>query len=128
MSTVIQESIRHFQNESDLWMRLLEFICQENNYLKNQLADIVCQDINNEMLCKAEEFQNRFIEEEEMIALVQKDIHKFNDWLFCLLAQNEMDNDKYRLMRKKLRNEIEQLEQHFNNLKFEFLNYVAEKI
>ena len=128
MSKIIQGSTRHFQNEFELWKRSLEYIRQENSYLKNQLADIVIQDISNEFLYKAEEFQNRFIIKDEMIETVQRNIYEFNNWIYDHLRQDNKDNDKYFMIQKKLRNEIEQLEQRFINLKFEFLNYIAEKI
>ena len=128
MSRIIQGNTRHFQNEFELWKRSLEYIRQENSYLKNQLADIVIQDISNEFLCKAEEFQNRFIIKDEMIETVQRNIYEFNNWIYDHLRQDNKDNDKYFMIQKKLRNEIEQLEQRFINLKFEFLNYIAEKI
>ena len=128
MSRIIQGNTRHFQNEFELWKRSLEYIRQENSYLKNQLADIVIQDISNEFLYKAEEFQNRFIIKDEMIETVQRNIYEFNNWIYDHLRQDNKDNDKYFMIQKKLRNEIEQLEQRFINLKFEFLNYIAEKI
>ena len=128
MSKIIQGSTSHFQNESELWKRSLEYIRQENSYLKNQLADIVIQDISNEFLYKAEEFQNRFIIKDEMIETVQRNIYEFNNWIYDHLQQDNKANDKYFMIQKKLRNEIEQLEQRFINLKFEFLNYIAEKI
>ena len=128
MSRIIQGNTRHFQNEFELWKRSLEYIRQENSYLKNQLADIVIQDISNEFLYKAEEFQNRFLIKDEMIETVQRNIYEFNNWIYDHLRQDNKDNDKYFMIQKKLRNEIEQLEQRFINLKFEFLNYIAEKI
>ena len=124
MSKIIQGSTSHFQNESELWKRSLEYIRQENSYLKNQLADIVIQDISTEFLYKAEEFQNRFIIKDEMIETVQRNIYEFNNWIYDHLRQDNKDNDKYFMIQKKLRNEIEQLEQRFINLKFEFPNYL----
>jgi hypothetical protein len=126
MTKIDHERIRHFQKEAESWKRLLEYIQQENSYLKNQLADLVNRDIDEEMLGEAEEFQNRFIKKDEMITLMRRDIRDYDDWLLSLSSQ--CDSDKYYHKQKRLRNEIELLEQLFNKLKFEFLNYIAEKI
>ena len=101
---------------------------QENSYLKNLLADAVNQDINNEMLVEAEDFQNRFIKNDEIIALLRRDIYNFNERLSDHSSKAGMDNEKYYSVQKKLRNEIELLEQQFNKLKFEFLYFISEKI
>ena len=80
MTTIDRQRIRHFQKESESWKRLLEYIQQENSYLKDLLADIVSQDINRELLGRAEEFQNQFITKDEMIALLRGDIYDFEQW------------------------------------------------
>lgn len=128
MTTIDRQRIRHFQKESESWKRLLEYIQQENSYLKDLLADIVSQDINRELLGRAEEFQNQFITKDEMIALLRGDIYDFEQWLLNLASHNKRNINEYLEKQRKLRNEIESLEQRFNKLKFEFLNYVSEKI
>lgn len=128
MTTIDRQRIRHFQKESESWKRLLEYIQQENSYLKDLLADIVSQDINRELLGRAEEFQNQFITKDEMIALLRGDIYDFEQWLLNLASHYKRNINEYLEKQRKLRNEIESLEQRFNKLKFEFLNYVSEKI
>jgi hypothetical protein len=128
MATIDQSRISRFQKESESWRRVLEYMQQENSYLKNLLADVVNQDINNEMLVEAEDFQNRFIKNDEIIALLRRDIYNFNERLSDHSSKAGMDNEKYYPVQKKLRNEIELLEQQFNKLKFEFLYFISEKI
>ena len=127
MITIDQVRIRHFHKESESWKRLLEYIQQETTYLRNQLAEVVCEDISNELVADAEEFQNRFIIIDEIIALVRGDICNYNSWLFEQLAQQDRDNEKYYKLQRRLRNEIQLLDQRFSKFKFEFLNYIVDK-
>ena len=105
MATIDQSRISRFQKESESWRRVLEYMQQENSYLKNLLADVVNQDINNEMLVEAEDFQNRFIKNDEIIALLRRDIYNFNERLSDHSSKAGMDNEKYYPVQKKLRNE-----------------------
>jgi uncharacterized protein Yka (UPF0111/DUF47 family) len=75
--------IRQFRHESDTWKRNLEFMMQENVYLKNRLAEVL-QTISGDedILDTAEHYQNEFIQEDEMIYLLRRDIAKLDNLMF----------------------------------------------
>lgn len=125
MVVMDRERLKQLKDESESWKRLLQFIQAENSYLKTRIADIVTQDISAEMLVEAENFQNRFITKDELIALARKDIRDFDTWLALTPADAEFLKEALK-KQKKLRTELETLEQRFNKLKFEFHNYISE--
>ena len=126
MLVMEQLRVRQYQKESESWKRMLEYIQMENSCLKTRLADVVSQDSRNVMLAEAENFQNRFIRKDEVISLVRRDIREFDTLLMSSLAAGNINLAETSKRQKKLRTEMETLEQRFNKLKFEFHNYIAE--
>jgi hypothetical protein len=126
MEVMDRERVKQFHKESESWKRLLEFIQAENSHLKTRIADIVSRDISKEMLVEAENFQNRFIRKDEMMALARKDIRDFATWITGEHIDDAIFLNAALKKQKKLRTEMEILEQRFNKLKFEFHNYIAE--
>ena len=118
--------VRLLQQESEWWKRQLSYLQAENTHLKNRLAEIANQEINKDLLAEAENFQHLFLSEDQLIALTKKDVYDFDKWLAKEYSENGNLLGEIISRQRKLRNEIEILEQKFNKLKFEFTNYVAE--
>ncbi|MBS1622157.1 MAG: hypothetical protein JSS80_11035 [Bacteroidetes bacterium] len=118
--------IRQFHYESDTWKRNLEFIRQENAILKNRLAEVL-QNIpgDKEVLHTAEQYQNEFICEDELIQLLKKDIAKL-DTLLLREASRDGEAEKDIITRqKRLSEEVKNVISSFNRLKFDFNNYLG---
>ena len=126
MMVMEQLRVRQFQKESESWKRMLEYIQMENSCLKTRLSDVVSEDGRKELLAEAENFQNRFIRKDEVISLVRRDIREFDTLLLNSLEAGNINLAETSKKQKKLRTEMETLEQRFNKLKFEFHNYIAE--
>jgi len=112
-----------YHHENKTWNRLLEFFKQENTFLKNRLAEVLDHNTDKEFLALAEQFQNRFIIQDEFIDELRHDINTHDQSLTEKgggLADRE-------LIRKqgKLRNEMEYFEKDFSQLKNEFNKYLA---
>lgn len=118
--------IRLLQQESDWWKRQLSSLQAENTHLKNRLADIAAHELNTDRLAEVENFQHLFIREDEMIALTKRDVYDFDKWISHEFKPEDSTLDSISSRQRKLRSEIEVLEQKFNKLKFEFANYVAD--
>ena len=118
--------VRLLQQESEWWKRQISFLQAENTNLKNRLAEIAAHEIVKDLLADVENFQHLFIREDEMIALTKKDVYDFDKWLANGYVSDNSSLSEITGRQRKLRNEIEILEQKFNKLKFEFTNYVAE--
>jgi uncharacterized protein Yka (UPF0111/DUF47 family) len=119
--------IRQFRHESDTWKRNLEFMMQENANLKNRLAEVL-QSItgDDEILDRAEQYQNEFIREDEAIYLLRRDIAKLDN-----LMVREIYEDGHLIrdlthQRNKLSQEVRNAVTEFNKIKFDFNNYLGE--
>jgi hypothetical protein len=98
------------------WIRTLDYLQQENVYLKNHIADIIRHGISAGELEHLENFQNRFINKDAILALLRHDI-------VDQIKLTERVKGKAKL--DKLRKDMRQIESEFSNLKFEFNNYLA---
>jgi len=117
----------HLKNERETWLRTLDYIQQENVFLKNHLADIIKNDIKPEMLEQVEYFQNQFINKDAVIALLRYDIANQNR-----LSENGVEHNgdfvKLQARQGKLRGDMEKMEREFSRLKFQFNTYIAETL
>ncbi len=112
-----------YHHENKTWTRLLEFIKQENTYLKNRLAEVLDHNADKEFLALAEQFQNKFILKDEFIDELRHDINIQNqDLMHC---ENCLPDYKLIKRQEKLRNELEYFEKDFYQLKNEFNKYLA---
>jgi hypothetical protein len=118
--------VQQMEREAESWKRLLEFLQEESVHLKIRIAEIASQDMDKELLAEAENFQNRFMQQEEIIALARRDVAAF-ERLAGGYATDSSDK-KISHAQKKLRKDIGMLEQAFHKLKFEFNQYLAEKL
>jgi hypothetical protein len=119
--------IRQFRHESNTWKRNLEFMMEENTHLKNRLAEVlnvVSTDAN--LLTAAEEYQNRFIGEDENFHLLRGDIAELDKLLTQEIYEDGMIIKEVIHKQKKLSKEIETAIKEFNRIKFDFNNYLGE--
>jgi hypothetical protein len=118
-----------FHHENMTWERLIDFLKQENSFLKNRLAQVL--DHNGpgmaQFIAEAEHFQTQFILKDEFFNELKQDIEdqekKLNQ---AALQDNTVMNGKIIKQQEKLRNEIAYLEKDFARLKNEFNNYLLK--
>ena len=121
-----QFTLRQLQHESDAWKRVLVFMGEENVELKNRLSEILKSDIDKKLLLKAENFQNGFVAEDDLIRFLRNDIAVFDR----LINRGNLEDgvvileltEKLRIIRASLIN----TEKRFNDLKLEFNNYMLQ--
>ncbi|MDN3655266.1 hypothetical protein QWZ08_06510 [Ferruginibacter paludis] len=120
------DKFKQVQFEQDTWKRLLGFMMDENIHLKNRIAEILKDNPDRSLLDDVENFQSRFIMEDEMISILRNDIAHIEK----LFAEGETSNGKLiaeinnRLQR--LREDIALAEFQFNKLKIEFNTYLTQ--
>lgn len=123
----IQSAIKQVQHESDAWKRKLEFLLQENAYLKNRLAELLNErKIDRNIVETAELYLNRFVRKDEIIFLFRYDIAEFDEML-----KNENYDDKVLVKaiehkNKMMSKELQKLDTTFKNLKIQFNNFLAD--
>ena len=120
--------LKQSQYECDTWKRLLAFMMEENIYRKNRIAEILKHKFNKDLLPEVENFQNRFIKEDELINILRDDIAELDK----LLLRRDFEDGKIikEIERKqnRLRNNMLVAEKNFNKLQAEFNSYLSENV
>lgn len=122
------EKIHQYEYECMMWMRSLEYLKQENAYLKDRLAEVVDHNSDKYFLAQAEHFQNQFIIKDEFLDELKHDI---SDQMELLKNQNFHSNnrqDDLTLRQDKLRDQMIFIERDFLNLRNDFQKYLNTQI
>lgn len=118
--------IRQLQHQSDAWKRSLEFLRQENVYLKNRLAEVLTASRHNaEFLEEVEQFQNQFILQDSILDLIRRDIADMDKLLANEVYMNKETKSVFS-KHKKLEVDVRKLELNFNLLSIRFNDYIRE--
>lgn len=126
MATEITSKPEQYLHETKTWNRLLEFIKQENTFLKNRLAAVLDNKTDKDFLALAEQFQNRFIINDELIDELRHDIN-LQEGGFTKKDNTACDHKTIR-KQDKFRNEMEYFEKNFLSLKNEFNKYLSSAL
>lgn len=98
------------------WKKILSARMEENIQLKNILADILRNNYNRNCLEEIEEFQTKFIRQDEIIDTLRKEITNL-DYLFL---SKTLEDEKRRIffakILQRLRNDIANSENEFRSL------------
>ena len=125
--SITETKIKQFRHESDTWKRNLEFIMEENAYLKNRLAEVLkTVSPDEDILSAAEQYQNNFVREDETIHILRGDIADFDKLLVKEIYQDGQVIGEMMRKQKKLAVEMKNTVGEFNKLKFDFNNYLGE--
>lgn len=63
---MISSSTQQYIFENSSWIRLIEYLHQENTHMKNRLSEIIDQITNKESLGLAEQYQNKFLTKDDL--------------------------------------------------------------
>ena len=114
------------RSEQLMWSRALDFIQYENILLKNTIAEILKNGMDQNSLEEIEFFQNQFLNKDAVIALLRRDIAMQNQ-------QEEKDCEADKNAAKKatkrhdqLREDMSKMEKEFIQLKYSFNNYLSK--
>jgi hypothetical protein len=114
-----------FLQECSGWIRLLDFVKEENSYLKNRLSLVVDQKAEADFLLLAEQFQNQFILKDEFINEITQDVRRQQTILTDTTEKKIPAEEKLNKRQQKLRNEIEFLEKDFSADKNQFNKFIS---
>ncbi|MBS1946327.1 MAG: hypothetical protein JST47_01035 [Bacteroidetes bacterium] len=122
--------LSQFRHERDTWKRLLMFAEEENNILKNRIAEVVISMSNNSkaLLEKLDEFQNAFIMEDRIIMSLKNEINEKNRLLNNDFYKNDSLFIEAKKQQKIMRTRIEETEAAFNKLKINFNAFLGETL
>jgi hypothetical protein len=114
------DKVEHFLQECAAWLRLLDFLKQENAYLKTRLSKMVDENMDKIFLNEAENFQNLFIIKDEFIQEISRDAKLHDMKLRQVLQLKNKIDEELNKQQLKLRSEIDHLEREFIRMKNEF--------
>lgn len=121
--TMEQEKINQLQIEVNTWKRLLNFFKDENVYLKNRLSDILKNGFHRKFLEEFENFQTKFIKQDEVISLLRNDTAELDNLLNAGAGDNSIDKKL-----AHLRNNMANYERQFFQLQLNFNTYLSENM
>ena len=116
----------HYVFENKSWIRLVEFLIQENAIMKTRLSEVMDQIHDRESLAIAEHFQDKFITKDDVFEHLINDLkieskkweqYKKNDPTI-LMSELSLSHKMHRL-------DIERLEQALDILKKDYNTFLA---
>jgi hypothetical protein len=122
-------TINQFQFEIHSWIRLVEFLNQENTHLKNRLSEVIEQIKDRENLALAEHFQNLFIIKDDVYDHILHDLKKqVHKWAEIKLISSKEISDDLSKTQKNLRDQIEFIERDHAVITKDYNTYLASLI
>jgi hypothetical protein len=125
---VNKEKIRQFLEESDSWKRLLNFLSDENNYLKIRLTHLNHLRIMENIPGKNENLQLSAQKTDQIIALNKSAVISYEKWLTRESAKNDDELEKIYRRHVEVRKQIEKVEINFAIQKVDFNDEVTKYI
>lgn len=120
-------NFRQLEKETDSWKMLIVMLTEENNQLKNRLAETLKNNISQRMLVELENFQTSFINIDELIYLLRRDIAVYDNLLQKIKSGDSTVVDEIILLEKELNHSIAATEIKFWKLKTDFNKYLLQK-
>jgi hypothetical protein len=118
--------LTQYRHESETWKRYLQFIQQENNYLKTRLSQVLQHDTDLDFLERAEIFQNKFLSEDETVHLLRQDVHEIEHLLIEEVKEGSAVTNELQRKFRKLSRDMEAVERQFHKLKSDFNSFVQD--
>lgn len=131
MNTITDMSaarIKQLQHESDTWKRMLGFMMEENILLKNRLSEVLKESGGNGMLEDLDQFQTRFIEQDQRIAFLRSEIAEIDRLLRREIFEDPKTTGYVEERVLELRAHLKLVEDEFSRMKTDFLKYLADQI
>lgn len=123
-----KEKIHQYEYEGMMWMRSLEYLKQENAYLKDRLTEVVDQTSEKYFLAQAEHFQNQFIIKDEFLDELKHDVNAQMELIKNENFHSGNRQDDLTLLQDKLREQMVFIERDFLNLRNDFQKYLNTQI
>jgi len=129
-STRIMEpaKINQLQIEINTWKRLLNFFRDENVCLKNRLSDILKDGFDRRLLEEFENFQTKFIKQDEVISFLRNDTAELDKLLLNEKSGVEISDSRINKKLEHLRNNMANYKREFFQLQLNFNTYILENM
>ncbi len=118
-----ENNVGLFQNEMEMWKQSLNSRMEENVLLKNRLSDILLNNYDQNFLEEIEEFQTRFIKEDESINSLRRDVSDLDNLLYSKLFEDGKLEKSFDKKMEKLGKDIANSIARFRLLQSSFDNF-----
>lgn len=120
--------LKQIQHEVETWRRLLLYMQEENIHLKNRLSEVLKDRFDKKMLQEVEEFQNKFIKQDNLITSLKKEVAIIEEYIhFKKNLSLEIINPSEKNI-AGIRYNVEVAEKKFAVLKTGFNHYLSASI
>jgi hypothetical protein len=118
---------KQYDRETEGWKKILGLLQQENIVQKNKLAEILKNNTRHDgqLLEKAEQYQSRFLQQDEAFRLMFNDIGEYERLEEGISSWDKAELRKINKTRNKLKKETKNLEINFTKLRSEFNNFLG---
>ena len=124
--TMAREINSHYVFENKSWIRLVEFLIQENAIMKTRLSEVMDQIHDRESLAIAEHFQDKFITKDDVFEHLINDLKiESNKWEMYKKNDPTILLSELTLTHKAHKLDIERLEQALDILKKDYNTFLA---
>ena len=123
-----EAKINQTQIEINTWKRLLNFFRDENVCLKNRLSDILKNGFDRKLLEEFENFQTKFIKQDEVINFLRNDTTELDKLLLNEKSDVEISDSRIVKKLERLRNNVANSEKQFFQLQLNFNTYILENM
>ena len=114
--------IKKLRKDMSSWKSMLYLRMEENLLMKNMLADILKNNFDNNCLEQIEEFQNNFINEEQVTNALRKEISELQK-LSSILPGDPIQEDQFDKKVSKFSHDLKKSDLHFQALVSSFLKF-----
>lgn len=128
MMGMFSTKTHQFLYEMNTWLRALAFMQDETANLKNRMAEVVSNNMDRSVLPQMENYQNLFLQEDVIMALLKHDVQQQIKLLQIQADGGDHFEKQVESNQLRIRNEMEKAEREFNKLRSDFNSYVSDAL
>ncbi|MEN9744426.1 MAG: hypothetical protein RL640_264 [Bacteroidota bacterium] len=115
--------------ETSSWIRLMDFLHQENAYLKTRLSEVMDDITNNQNLALAEHFQNQFLVKDDAYDHMKNDLQRHVEkWNQQTMSDETNAILSLRKIHTRLKEQIDHIEREHAVLRKDYNTYLISLV
>lgn len=123
---MISSNVQQYIFENSSWIRLIEYLHQENTHMKNRLSEIIDQITNKESLGMAEQYQNRFLTKDDLYDhMLHVLTGQATKWKELKSKPGSTISTEIKKTHKKIREQMEFIEHDHSLIKQDYNTYLS---
>ena len=111
--------------ETSSWVRLIDFLHQENSFLKTRLSEVMDDITNSENLALAEHFQNQFIVKDDVYDHMKHDLQRhIEKWSQQTSMEESIQVQSLKKIHARLKEQLDYIERDHSVLRKDYNTYL----